>query len=92
MFEENHDVQYYFCKFANLETSADLRSSKPLKEHAMKVMETLDDAISNLDDIDYVINMLTSVATTHVNKFDPNNLQIFWVSVVWYISTVAIHE
>ncbi|ELT91597.1 hypothetical protein CAPTEDRAFT_27881, partial [Capitella teleta] len=79
MFEENHDVQYYFCKFAKLETSADLRSSRQLRAHALQVMETLDDAISNLDDIDYVINMLKAVASTHVNKFDASNLQIFWV-------------
>lgn len=79
MFETSHEVQYYFCKFAKLETSADLRSSRALKLHAMKVMHTLDDAISNLDDMDYVISMLTKVARTHVDKFDEDNLQIFWV-------------
>ena len=80
MFETNTDVAYFFGKLTNLQTAADLRSSEALREHAMRAMHILDDAISNLDDMDYIISLLNNVGRTHVDKFGVDNAKIFWVS------------
>jgi hypothetical protein len=68
-----------FAKFKDVETSAELRSSKVLEGHAMKVICTIDDAIVSFDDIDYVIKMLQTVAHSHSVRFPHFNQQFFWV-------------
>ena len=60
-----------FAKLKDYETVAELRSSKILEDHAMKVICTIDDAIVNLDDMEYVTRMLQTVAQAHSTRF-PN--------------------
>lgn len=61
---------------------AQLRESKELENHVRQVMYTLDEAISTMDDVDGVIQLLHSVGKSHLRLsykgFNPN---IFWVSV-----------
>jgi neuroglobin len=79
MFETNADIRTLFAGIKHLKTAADLRNSKLLEAHAMKVICTIDDAITNLDDMDYVIKMLQLSAQSHYARqpsFDPN---YFWV-------------
>jgi hypothetical protein len=79
LFETNTDIRTLFAGIKHLKTAADLRNSKLLEAHAMKVICTIDDAITNLDDMDYVIKMLQMSAQAHYARqpgFDPN---YFWV-------------
>lgn len=79
LFETNADIRTLFSGIKHLKTSADLRNSKLLEAHAMKVICTIDDAIANFDDMDYVIRVLQQLAQSHCGRqsnFDPN---YFWV-------------
>jgi len=69
-----------FAKLRDFETVAELRSSKILEEHAMKVICTIDDAIVNLDDMQYVSRMLQTVAKVHSARFPDFKPDFFTVS------------
>lgn len=71
LFETNSDIKTMFTKLKDFETVAELRSSKILEDHAMKVICTVDDAIVNMDDMEYVSRMLQTVAQSHSTRF-PN--------------------
>ena len=81
LFETNHDIKDMFAAFKDVTTLAELRSSKVLESHAMKVICTIDDVIVNLDDMDYVLRMLQIVAQSHSQRFPNFNPEFFWVSL-----------
>jgi len=60
MFEMNADMKAMFSSLEHLTTIADLRASELLETHAMTVICTIDDVISNLDDMDYVIRLIAT--------------------------------
>ena len=68
-----------FVKLKDFETVAELRSSKILEDHAMKVICTIDDAIVNLDDMEYVTSMLQTVAQSHSSRFPNFDPEFFLV-------------
>lgn len=59
-----------------------LRESKDLENHVKQVMYTLDEAISSLEDVDFVVKLLHAVGNSHrrleSRGFNP---AIFWVSL-----------
>lgn len=80
LFETNSDIKTMFSKLKMYETVAELRSSKILEDHAMKVICTIDDAIVNLDDMEYVTRMLQTVAQSHSNRFPNFDPEFFSVN------------
>ena len=68
-----------FGQFDSYETLADLRTSTILEGHAMKVISTLDEIITHLDDVDYVIGVLHQVAQSHCRRFPLFEAQLFGV-------------
>ena len=87
LFETNSEIKELFAQFKDVETIAELRSSKVLEGHAMKVISTIDDAIVNLDDMDYVIRMLETIAESHSIRFPNFNLDFFWVQCFLTLSS-----
>ena len=79
MFETNAELKMMFSSFRHLTTTAELRSNKLLESHAMKVICIIDDTISNLDDMDYVIKLLQQIAHTHCQQFPYFDSEYFWV-------------
>jgi len=71
-----------FAKLKHVETIAELRTSKVLEGHAMKVICTIDDAIVNFDDMDYVLRMLETIAQSHSLRFPLFDPQFFSVSII----------
>ena len=67
---------------------ADLGSSRALENHAVLVMYALDDAITNMDDAEYLIDMLVTTGKSH-RRFDNFSASIFWVRVndVWQLES-----
>ena len=82
LFETNGDIKTMFAKLKDYETVAELRSSKILEDHAMKVICTIDDAIVNLDDMEYVTRMLQTVAQSHSSRFPNFDPEFFSVGRV----------
>jgi len=81
-----------FGKLKDYETVAELRSSKVLEGHAMKVICTVDDAIVNLDDMEYVFRMLQTVAQAHSTRFPNFNPEFFLVFILLWTLFLRIYS
>ena len=60
---------------------ADLGTSQALENHALLVMNALDEAITNMDDPEFLVEMLLTTGKSH-QRFENFSMQIFWVSVL----------
>ena len=97
LFETNDEVRGMFAKVIKNLNVTDLRESKELENHVKQVMYTLDEAISSLEDVDFVVNMLHSVGKGHrrlveAGGFNPN---VFWVgnlNLFWYFTCTTYHS
>jgi Globin len=77
MFEARSDVMGMFEQFRSVE-KADLGSNRSLENHALLVMNALDEAIANMDDPAYLIDMLLTTGKSH-QRFENFSSSIFWV-------------
>ena len=80
MFETNQNIKGLFLKLKDARSIHELRTSKLLEAHALKVVHTIDDALMNFDDMDYVLAMLTNVARSH-SRFLHFEADVFWVYI-----------
>ena len=69
-----------FHEFKDVTLEDDLRSNEALENHATLVMTTLDDAITHIDNFDYVTEVLRKTGASHV-RFEGFKSENFWVSV-----------
>ena len=79
MFETRADVMAMFEQFRSVD-KADLGSNQSLENHALLVMNALDEAIANMDDSEYLIEMLLTTGKSH-RRFEQFSTIIFWVSL-----------
>lgn len=70
LFKTNANLKYIFANFSKLETEDDMRENEALEHHATFVMTTLDEAISNIDNYNYVIDHLHRTGATHQRFID----------------------
>lgn len=68
-----------FEKFRELKTKEEQASSMELAEHANNVMQTLDEGIKGLDDLDTFFEFLHQVGASH-RKIPGFKVEYFWVS------------
>lgn len=80
LFEEHGELLLLFNKFRELKTKEQQASSEELGEHANKVMETLDEGIRSLDELDTFFDYLHQVGASHTRIPDFKS-EHFWVSV-----------
>lgn len=82
LFEEHSELILLFEKFRELKTKEQQATSEELAEHANKVMETLDEGIRSLDELDVFFQYLHDVGASHtrIPGFSPEH---FWVSY-WF--------
>jgi len=62
---------------------ADLGTNRSLENHALLVMNALDEAIANMDDPEYLIDMLLTTGKSH-QRFENFSTSIFWASIVFH--------
>ena len=79
MFETRADVMAMFEQFRSVD-KADLGTNQSLENHALLVMNALDEAITNMDDPEFLIDMLLTTGKSH-QRFENFSMQIFWVNV-----------
>ena len=79
MFETSADVREMFEQFRTVDSLDDLMTSRALENHALLVMNALDEAISSFDDEPYLIQMLLVTGKYH-QRFENFGTHIFWVS------------
>lgn len=68
-----------FSKFKELKTKEEQATSEELAEHANKVMETLDEGIRGLDDLDTFFEFLHQIGASH-RRIPGFKKEYFWVS------------
>lgn len=78
MFQARSDVKDAFERFRPITSSAELWESKALQRHGMAVMSVIDDIIINLDDENYVIDLILEQGSKHA-RFYGFRPQLFWV-------------
>lgn len=79
MFETRSDVMAMFEQFRTVD-KADLGSSRSLENHALLVMNALDEAIANMDDPEYLIELLLTTGKSH-QRFENFSTAIFLVLI-----------
>lgn len=77
LFEDNEELLGLFTKFGDIKTKQLQVESMELTEHATKVMETLDEGIKTLDDMDAFLPYLHQVGASHL-KIPGFKKQYFW--------------
>lgn len=79
LFEEHAELINLFEKFKELRTKEEQSTSEELAEHANKVMETLDEGIRSLDELDVFFQYLHEVGASH-RRIPGFTSDHFWVS------------
>lgn len=88
LFEEHGDLLGLFNKFRELKTKEQQASSEELAEHANKVMETLDEGIRSLDELDTFFEYLHQVGASHT-RIPGFKSDYFWVSLELRIASAT---
>ena len=79
MFDNRADVKMMFEQFRATEEEH-LSGNESLENHAVLVMNALDEAITNLDDESYLVDMLKTTGKSH-RRFEDFSTVIFWVRI-----------
>lgn len=79
MFRTNTDSKCIFKKFKELKSDDELRVSETLEQHATGVMNVIDDTIMNIENVDYVFELLNSTGRKHIT-YEGFSQPFFWVS------------
>ncbi|RUS80359.1 hypothetical protein EGW08_011877 [Elysia chlorotica] len=75
LFKTNSDLQALFQGFKHIRSDDELRSNEALEYHATLVMTTLDDAITHIDNYEFVRQLLHKTGGSHMKfaGFHPDN-------------------
>lgn len=84
LFEEHAELINLFEKFKELKTKEEQSTSEELAEHANKVMNTLDEGIRSLDELDVFFQYLHEVGASH-RRIPGFTSDHFWVSRTIFI-------
>ncbi|XP_045480367.1 neuroglobin-like [Harmonia axyridis] len=77
LFEDHSELLELFEKFKALKTKEEQASSQELIEHANNVMNTLDEGIKGLDNLDVLMEYLHQVGASH-RKIPGFKAEYFW--------------
>lgn len=87
LFEDHGELLLLFNKFRELKTKEQQASSEELGEHANKVMETLDEGIRSLDELDTFFDYLHQVGASHT-RIPEFKSEYFWKIEKPFLSAV----
>lgn len=78
LFEDHAELLHLFEKFRELRTKEEQANSLELAEHASTVMNTLDEGIKGLDNLDAFFEYLHQVGASH-RRIPGFKVEYFWV-------------
>ncbi|XP_015926789.1 cytoglobin-1 [Parasteatoda tepidariorum] len=87
LFEENAELLELFEKFKHLKSRQEQEESEELKEHAVSVMNSLDEGINTLENVDQCIDYLRSVGKRH-RKINGFKSEYFWKMEAPFLAAV----
>ena len=91
MFKKNEDIKKIFKKFEHLKNDDEYRMDETFEKHATIVMGTLDEIISNIDNVDYILDVLKVTGQTHV-KIENFRQDFIMVSSDIFGTTILVFE
>ncbi|KAK3586264.1 hypothetical protein CHS0354_004667 [Potamilus streckersoni] len=77
MFRNNDDLRLLFTKFRNLKTVDELRLDENVELHGKTVMDVIDEVISNIENVDYVLELMKNTGRIH-RRFAGFTASYFW--------------
>ena len=90
LFRKNAELKNLFSGFKDLDVNDDsMRLSQLFEQHGGLVMGVLDEAISHIDNVDYVVDLLQKTGRSH-NKFPGFTSDLFWVRTALMFSNANL--
>ncbi|XP_060071855.1 globin-5-like [Ylistrum balloti] len=89
MFRSNTDIKRLFAKFGHLKTEEEMRMDDILEKHATTVMATVDEAMNNIDNVDFVLTLLKHRGNYH-KKIPGFTSELFWAIEIPFLEAVKI--
>ena len=80
LFRSNNGLQHLFKEFRDIDSNDDLRTNELLAKHSNLVMALLDEAICNIDNVDYTLEIIARAGKSHA-RFDGFTPDLFIVSI-----------
>lgn len=77
MFRTTTDTKAIFKKFRDLKNDDELRVSEQLEQHATRVMNVIDETIMNIENVDYILELLNSTGRKH-STYEGFTAPFFW--------------
>lgn len=77
LFEEHEEMLDFFTKFQSLRTKDEQAENLDFQEHAVMVMQTLDESIQALENADYFFEYVHGVGRSHY-KIKGYKKEYFW--------------
>ncbi|XP_041353238.1 globin-5-like [Gigantopelta aegis] len=65
LFRSNNGLQHLFKEFRDIDSNDDLRTNELLAKHSNLVMALLDETICNIDNVDYVLEIISRAGKSH---------------------------
>ena len=78
LFERNAELLTLFEKFRELKTPAEQAESLELAEHATVVMNSIDEGIMSMDNVDFFFDLLHQIGGSHL-RIPGFKKEYFWV-------------
>lgn len=77
MFRSSSETITLFDNFKHITTEDELRLNENLERHGGKVLDVIDEIITNIDNVDFVLDLLGTTGSMHKNfrSFTPD---MFW--------------
>ncbi|KAK8748184.1 hypothetical protein OTU49_016356, partial [Cherax quadricarinatus] len=89
LFENNAELINLFTKFKQLRTRDEQAESLELAEHAKTVMNSIDEGIKSMDNVDYFFDILHQIGASH-HKIPGFKKEYFWKIEVPFLEAVRL--
>lgn len=81
LFQTHPELRKLWIFASNLEKEQEIRSNPQTRYHAAKIMYTLNEIITNIEDYDKRRNLLQSLGKIHVTyDVKPSDFQVFYIN------------
>lgn len=86
LFENHSELLALFTKFTSLRTRDEQAESLELAEHATIVMNSIDEGIKAMDNVDFFFDLLHQIGASH-RKIPGFKKEYFWVRLMCCLLT-----
>uniref|UniRef100_H3B2L7 superoxide dismutase n=2 Tax=Latimeria chalumnae TaxID=7897 RepID=H3B2L7_LATCH len=84
LFEKYPETKVYFKNFKNISTMEEMQKNEQIRIHGLRVMNSLNQVIQNIDNLNEVYSILTHLAKRHqyVHRVDVHNFKLIFGVII----------